>query len=145
MLIDKGAYTGLFFGATFGVITTLGLMVGLHAGTGSVAAVFGGVIVVTISDAMSDAMGIHLSEEADPDSTRAHIWAATLSTFFQVRRRSLLCVAVVVRSSVAREAFPRAMNPSNTRQVGYINQRAATANRRNAVLQSSNDRWGGRP
>ncbi|UCH47901.1 MAG: hypothetical protein JSU95_17945 [Betaproteobacteria bacterium] len=81
-LIDKGTRTGLFFGTTSGVITTLGLMVGLQAGTRSVAAVFGGVIVIAISDAMSDAMGIHLSEEADPDSTRAHIWAATFSTFF---------------------------------------------------------------
>jgi len=81
MLIDKGTRTGLFFGATSGVITTLGLMVGLEAGTRSLAAVFGGVVVIAISDAMSDAMGIHLSEEADPESTRAHIWAATLSTF----------------------------------------------------------------
>lgn len=81
MLIEKGTRTGLFFGATSGVITTLGLMVGLEAGTRSLAAVFGGVVVIAISDAMSDAMGIHLSEEADPESTRAHIWAATLTTF----------------------------------------------------------------
>ena len=81
MLIDKGTRTGLFFGATSGVITTLGLMVGLQSGTGSLAAVFGGVIVIAISDAMSDAMGIHLAQESDPESTRAHIWAATLSTF----------------------------------------------------------------
>ena len=81
MLLDKGTRTGLFFGATSGVITTLGLMVGLQSGTRSLAAVFGGVVVIAISDAMSDAMGIHLSEEADPESTRAHIWAATLSTF----------------------------------------------------------------
>ena len=81
MLIDKGTRTGLFFGATSGVITTLGLMFGLQSGTRSLAAVFGGVVVIAISDAMSDAMGIHLSQEADPDSTRAHIWAATLSTF----------------------------------------------------------------
>lgn len=81
MLIEKGTRTGLFFGATSGVITTLGLMVGLEAGTQSISAVFGGVVVIAVSDAMSDAMGIHLSEEADPESTRAHIWAATLSTF----------------------------------------------------------------
>jgi VIT1/CCC1 family predicted Fe2+/Mn2+ transporter len=81
MLMDKGTRTGLFFGATSGVITTLGLMVGLEAGTQSLAAVFGGVVVIAVSDAMSDAMGIHLSEEADPESTRAHIWAATMWTF----------------------------------------------------------------
>ena len=81
MLVDKGTRTGLFFGATSGVITTLGLMVGLQSGTRSLAAVFGGVIVIAISDAMSDALGIHLAQEADPESTRAHIWAATISTF----------------------------------------------------------------
>ena len=81
MLLDKGTRTGLFFGATSGVITTLGLMVGLEAGTQSLAAVFGGVVVIAVSDSMSDAMGIHLSQEADPQSTRGHIWAATLSTF----------------------------------------------------------------
>lgn len=81
MLLDKGTRTGLFFGATSGVITTLGLMVGLQAGTKSLTAVFGGVMVIAISDAMSDAMGIHLAQESDPDSTRSHIWAATLSTF----------------------------------------------------------------
>ena len=31
---------------------------------------------------MSDALGIHLAEEADPDSTHEQIWAATFSTFF---------------------------------------------------------------
>ncbi|NIO43911.1 MAG: hypothetical protein GTO41_29450 [Burkholderiales bacterium] len=82
MLIDRGKRTGLFFGATSGVITTLGLMVGLQAGTQSLAAVFGGVVVIAISDAMSDAMGIHLSEEADPESTSSQIWSATLTTFF---------------------------------------------------------------
>ncbi len=81
MLMDKGTRTGIFFGATSGVITTLGLMVGLQAGTQSVAAVFGGVVVIAVSDSMSDALGIHLAQEADPESTRAHIWAATLWTF----------------------------------------------------------------
>jgi vacuolar iron transporter family protein len=81
MLMDKGTRTGLFFGATSGVITTIGLMVGLQSGTRSLTAVLGGVIVVAISDAMSDALGIHLAQEADPESTRAHIWAATFATF----------------------------------------------------------------
>jgi VIT1/CCC1 family predicted Fe2+/Mn2+ transporter len=73
--------TGLFFGATSGVITTLGLMIGLNAGTHSLAAVLGGILVIAVADAMSDALGIHLAEEADPESTTEHIWAATVSTF----------------------------------------------------------------
>lgn len=78
---NKGARTGIFFGATSGVITTLGLIAGLNAGTKSVVAVLGGILVVAVADAMSDALGIHIAQEADPDSTEEHIWAATFWTF----------------------------------------------------------------
>ena len=78
---NDGARTGLFFGATSGVITTIGLITGLNSGTGSVAAVLGGIFVIAVADAMSDALGIHLAEEADPNATPGHIWAATVSTF----------------------------------------------------------------
>jgi len=81
ILENKGARTGVFFGATSGVITTIGLIAGLHAGTESRVAVLGGILVVGFADAMSDAMGIHLAQEADPDSTDEHIWAATIWTF----------------------------------------------------------------
>ncbi len=82
ILKNKGARTGVFFGATSGVITTIGLIAGLNAGTNSLAAVLGGILVIAVADAMSDAMGIHLAEEADPESTHEHIWAATIWTFF---------------------------------------------------------------
>ena len=78
---SDGARTGLFFGATSGVITTVGLITGLNAGTHSVTAVLGGIFVIAVADAMSDALGIHLAEEADPNATTQHIWAATISTF----------------------------------------------------------------
>ena len=78
---NDGGRTGLFFGATSGVITTIGLIAGLHAGTNSLAAVLGGILVIAVADAMSDALGIHLAEEADPNATPQHIWAATISTF----------------------------------------------------------------
>lgn len=81
LINNKGARTGIFFGATSGVITTIGLIVGLHAGTQSLVAVLGGILVVAVADAMSDAMGIHLAQEADPDSTHDHVWAATIWTF----------------------------------------------------------------
>lgn len=78
---NDGARTGLFFGATSGVITTIGLITGLNSGTRSVAAVLGGIFVIAVADAMSDALGIHLAEEADPNTTSGHVWAATISTF----------------------------------------------------------------
>jgi VIT1/CCC1 family predicted Fe2+/Mn2+ transporter len=78
---SDGARTGLFFGATSGVITTIGLIAGLNAGTRSVTAVLGGILVIAVADALSDALGIHLAEEADPSATQHHIWAATVTTF----------------------------------------------------------------
>lgn len=81
MFKSDGARTGLFFGATSGVITTIGLIVGLNSGTRSVTAVLGGIMVIAVADAMSDALGIHLAEEANPNTDHAHVWAATVVTF----------------------------------------------------------------
>ena len=80
-LKTDGARTGLFFGATSGVITTIGLIVGLNSGTQSITAVLGGILVIAVADAMSDALGIHLAEESDPQADHSHVWAATITTF----------------------------------------------------------------
>jgi len=80
-LKSDGARTGLFFGATSGVITTIGLIVGLNSGTRSITAVLGGILVIAVADAMSDALGIHLAEESDPNTTHSHVWSATIMTF----------------------------------------------------------------
>lgn len=66
---------------TSGIITTLGLMVGLHSGTHSRLAVIGGILTIAIADAFSDALGIHVSEESENKHTHSEIWAATVSTF----------------------------------------------------------------
>lgn len=73
--------TGVSFGLTSAVITTLGLMVGLHSGTGSKLVVLGGVLTIAIADAFSDALGIHVSEESENVHTTKQIWAATIATF----------------------------------------------------------------
>ena len=73
--------TGLSFGLTSGIITTLGLMVGLQAGTNSKLAVIGGVLVIAIADAFSDALGIHVSEESKKNNSAKEIWQATIATF----------------------------------------------------------------
>ena len=73
--------TGFSFGITSGVITTLGLMVGLHSGTHSKLAVVGGILTIAIADAFSDALGIHISEEAKDKQPQRQIWLATTSTF----------------------------------------------------------------
>ena len=73
--------TGLSFGLTSGIITTLGLMVGLHSGTHSKLVVIGGILVIAIADAFSDAMGIHISEESEIKHSAKEIWSSTFFTF----------------------------------------------------------------
>ncbi len=73
--------TGFSFGITSGIITTLGLIVGLDAGTHSKPVIIGGILTIAIADAFSDALGIHISEESEIKHTAKEIWAATLSTF----------------------------------------------------------------
>jgi VIT1/CCC1 family predicted Fe2+/Mn2+ transporter len=81
MKIRHSLKTGLSFGLTSGVITTLGLMVGLQSGTGSRKVVIGGILTIAIADAFSDALGIHISEESENAHTSREIWEATISTF----------------------------------------------------------------
>jgi len=56
------------------------MMVGLNASTQSRLAVIGGIIAIAIADAFSDAVGIHISEEAEHRHSEREIWEATLST-----------------------------------------------------------------
>lgn len=74
--------TGFSFGLTSGVITTLGLMVGLHAGTHSRLAVIGGIVTIAVADALSDALGIHIAEESKNNKNVSEIWESTVATFF---------------------------------------------------------------
>ena len=73
--------TGISFGLTSGIITTLGLIVGLHSGTQSRMVIIGGILIIAIADAFSDALGIHVSEEAENKHTFKEIWESTIYTF----------------------------------------------------------------
>jgi len=88
--------TGLSFGLTSGVITTLGLMVGLHSGTHSRAIVIGGIFTIAVADAMSDALGIHVSEESKNSGPTMPIWEATIATFLAKFMISLTFVVPVL-------------------------------------------------
>lgn len=72
---------GLSFGLNSGVITTLGLIVGLYSGTHSALAVLGGIITIAIADSFSDALGIHVSEESENKHSVREIWESTAATF----------------------------------------------------------------
>jgi len=72
---------GFSFGLTSGIITTLGIIVGLHSSTHSTLVVIGGILIIAIADALSDALGIHISEESEIKHSTREIWESTISTF----------------------------------------------------------------
>lgn len=83
MFVKKDALsTGIGFGLTSAVITALGTIIGLSAGTHSKTAVLGGVLTVAIADSFSDALGIHVAEESEIKNTQKEVWQATFTTLF---------------------------------------------------------------
>ena len=96
MKLKDSLRTGISCGLTSAVITTLGLMVGLHSGTHSKIVVLAGILTIAIADAFSDALGIHISEEAENAHTTKQIWTATVSTFLAKFLFALTFVVPVV-------------------------------------------------
>ncbi|MFH1221953.1 MAG: hypothetical protein V1492_02610, partial [Candidatus Micrarchaeota archaeon] len=80
-MVDRSEEAGLSFGITSAVITTLGLIVGLNSTTHSHLTVLGGIFIIAIADAFSDALGMHISQESECRYTAQEIWKATISTF----------------------------------------------------------------
>jgi len=80
--MKSSLFGGFSFGLTSGIITTLGLIVGLHSGTHSKLTIVGGILIIAVADAFSDALGMHLSIESERKHKQKYIWEATFSTFF---------------------------------------------------------------
>jgi VIT1/CCC1 family predicted Fe2+/Mn2+ transporter len=72
---------GFSFGLTSGIITTLGLIVGLHSSTNSKLVIIGGILIIAVADALSDALGMHISEESGNGNSHDEVWEATIATF----------------------------------------------------------------
>jgi len=78
--MSRTAESGFGFGLTSGVITTLGLLVGTAASTGSASLVAGSIITIALADSMSDAFGMHVSAEST-NASEKNTWIATFTTF----------------------------------------------------------------
>lgn len=78
--MNNAVRQGLSFGLTSGIITTLGLLIGLDFSTNSKVVIISGIIVIAIADALSDSFGIHISEESVKTKEK-RIWQATSATF----------------------------------------------------------------
>lgn len=72
---------GFNFGLTSGIITTLGLMVGLHSSTDSKFVVIGGILTIAIADAFAESMGVHFATESETKITKKEVWESTFYTF----------------------------------------------------------------
>src|SRR3989304_1676126 len=77
------------FGMTSGVITALGMIVGMNEATSSRLAVFAGIVIMAIADGLADAAGFHIVEEAElengiPKHNSKEIWVTTFYTFVAV-------------------------------------------------------------
>lgn len=86
--------TGISFGLTTAVITSLGMIVGLHSATSSKLAVVAGIVIMAVADGLSDSVSLHIVEEAEVEKERAkhtpkEIWLTTLFTFLAVSGFSL--------------------------------------------------------
>ncbi len=78
--------TGISFGITSGVITSLGMIVGMYSATNSKLAVIASIITMAIADGLADAAGQHMSEESEIENGKAvhthkEVWMSTLFTF----------------------------------------------------------------
>ena len=69
------------FGIASGIITTLGLMVGLYSSTFSRGVVLAGILTIAVADSLSDGIGMHLAEETEGFHTHKDVWLVTIYTF----------------------------------------------------------------
>lgn len=80
-MVNHSLKVGFSFGLASGIITTLGLIVGLYSSTRSLLVIFGAILTIAVADAFSDAFGIHLSEESENKHSAAEVFQAGLAAF----------------------------------------------------------------
>ncbi|MEM5811672.1 MAG: hypothetical protein QXG91_02960 [Candidatus Aenigmatarchaeota archaeon] len=95
-MIRHGLKIGISFGLTSSIITTIGLMIGLASGTQEKYVVVIGILTAAIVDALSDALGIHLSEESEAMHTQKEIWFTSFATLFSKMFFSLIFLPAVL-------------------------------------------------
>lgn len=86
---------GLGFGLTSGVITTLGMMVGMYSGTHLKGVVLTSIVLIAVADGLSDAFAIHISEETDKNNSKTNVRLSAFSTLFAKLLMGLLFSVIV--------------------------------------------------
>ncbi|UCH31134.1 MAG: hypothetical protein JSV05_06375 [Candidatus Bathyarchaeota archaeon] len=81
--------TGITFGLTTAIITSLGMVIGMFSSTSSKLAVLAGIIIMAIADGLSDSISLHMVEESEVEKGKAkhnqkEVWLTTLFCFLSV-------------------------------------------------------------
>lgn len=69
------------FGISGGVLTTLGVMIGLLSATSSKIAVIGGIVSVAIADSLSDSISMYTSKKTERGTTQKNAISCALNVF----------------------------------------------------------------
>jgi VIT1/CCC1 family predicted Fe2+/Mn2+ transporter len=78
--MNKDGFQGISFGIMDGIITVLGVMMGLSA-TSNSRIVFIGILAAGIADAFANAAGFYASEETENIHSKKEVWNATILCF----------------------------------------------------------------
>lgn len=109
MKIKQSYKKGLGFGLVSGVITTLGLLIGLYSSTESRLVVVAGILSIAIADSMSDALGNHISEEYSGKHSAKYLWDIGFSTFLSKFGFALLFLIPIYLFELERAIFVSVM------------------------------------
>lgn len=71
---------GIGFGLASGVIATLGMIIGLNSAIKEKLPIIGAIIMIAVADALSDALGMYISEEYQSKHTKKEILESTFTT-----------------------------------------------------------------
>ncbi|MFC1696965.1 VIT1/CCC1 transporter family protein [Nanoarchaeota archaeon] len=92
----KYGLQGMIFGSMDGVITTMGVLMGLFGASQSKEVIIVGVLAAGIADSFANATGFHVAEESEMIHTRREIWKSTITTFISTFIAVLLIVLPVI-------------------------------------------------
>lgn len=92
--------TKFSFGATSGIITNLGIIVGLDKVTHPRLSIIGAILIVAIADNISDSLGIHIYQESECLSQK-EVWSSTVTNFITRFLVSLSFIVLVLMMPLA--------------------------------------------
>ena len=87
--------TKISFGATSGIVTILGLIVGLDRVTHPQSIIISGILAIAVADNISDSLGIHIYQESEGLNDK-EVWFSTITNFMTRLIVSLTFILLIV-------------------------------------------------